>query len=345
MSITPDEARVLLEKISKLHILVVGDVMCWTTTSGATPRACSPEAPVPVVADIARDVGRGPPAAGQCRPQPSPRSAPTPPSPAALAMTMRERSLKADSLYEQNVQPIPIPNGGATIVKTRVMVQHQQLCPSRSRDVRLASPPIKSPPTRSTCCSARSFTGPTPSLSRITPREHDRRRVHRKRSPSSRAPAAANSSRSTRSPAANSPFDLLDLITPNKKESFQLARIEPDPHAPYPSAQICARLHPASSIYAPPRHHARRRRHAARVKTASASRPVKRIPTAAREVFDVSGAGEHTALAALVLALRADADPWKPAGPFRQRRLGRGRRQDRHRHRRDPAELLAYVSP
>src|SRR5580698_10801251 len=53
MSITPDQARALLEKISKLRILVVGDVMLDHYMWGDATRI-SPEAPVPVV-DIARD--------------------------------------------------------------------------------------------------------------------------------------------------------------------------------------------------------------------------------------------------------------------------------------------------
>ncbi|HXA79868.1 MAG TPA: PfkB family carbohydrate kinase [Opitutaceae bacterium] len=68
----------------------------------------------------------------------------------------------------------------------------------------------------------------------------------------------------------------------------------------------------------------------------------KTIPTAAREVFDVSGAGD-TALAALVLALRAGAD-LETAAHFANAasgvvvgKIGTATVT--------PAELLAYVSP
>jgi len=97
-------------------------------------------------------------------------------------------------------------------------------------------------------------------------------------------------------------FHDLDLITPNKKESYQLAGIEPDPHTPFPAAQICARLH---ELY--------HTRHLVitlgedGMLLSEDGRVGKTIPTAAREVFDVSGAGD-TALATLVLALRAGAD-------------------------------------
>src|SRR5258708_38201248 len=53
MSITLDQTGVLLEKISKLRILVVGDVMLDHYIWGDATRI-SLEAPVPVV-DIARD--------------------------------------------------------------------------------------------------------------------------------------------------------------------------------------------------------------------------------------------------------------------------------------------------
>jgi hypothetical protein len=38
-------------------------------------------------------------------------------------------------------------------------------------------------------------------------------------------------------------FNDLDLITPNKREALQLAGIEPSPHAPFPAAEVCARLY------------------------------------------------------------------------------------------------------
>jgi bifunctional ADP-heptose synthase (sugar kinase/adenylyltransferase) len=94
-------------------------------------------------------------------------------------------------------------------------------------------------------------------------------------------------------------FEGLDLITPNKREALQLAGLEPSPHTPFPAAEVCARLH---------------ERHATRhlvvtlgeegMLLSTGGKVRKVIPTAAREVFDVSGAGD-TALAGLVLALAA----------------------------------------
>jgi D-beta-D-heptose 7-phosphate kinase/D-beta-D-heptose 1-phosphate adenosyltransferase len=97
-------------------------------------------------------------------------------------------------------------------------------------------------------------------------------------------------------------FHDLDLITPNRREALQLAGIEPEPHTPFPAAEVCARLH---ELY--------RTRNL--VITLSEDGMLlstdgkigRTIPTAAREVYDVSGAGD-TALASLVLALAAGAD-------------------------------------
>ena len=94
-------------------------------------------------------------------------------------------------------------------------------------------------------------------------------------------------------------FRDLDLITPNKREALQLAGLEPVPHAPFPAAEVCARLH---QLY--------RTRNLVitlgedGMLLSTGGRVVKTIPTAAREVFDVSGAGD-TALAGLALALAA----------------------------------------
>ncbi len=94
------------------------------------------------------------------------------------------------------------------------------------------------------------------------------------------------------------------LITPNRGEAVELAGITDLPHGePYPLAEIARRIH---------------ERYAARllVITLGAEgmaicrngQVESTLPTAAREVFDVSGAGD-TAIAALTAALAAGADP------------------------------------
>jgi D-beta-D-heptose 7-phosphate kinase/D-beta-D-heptose 1-phosphate adenosyltransferase len=93
----------------------------------------------------------------------------------------------------------------------------------------------------------------------------------------------------------------LDLITPNKRESLQLAGIEHSPHVRFPAAEVCARLH---ELYATKNLVITLGEEG--MLLSSGGRILKTIPTAAREVYDVSGAGD-TSLAALVLALAAKA--------------------------------------
>ena len=102
-------------------------------------------------------------------------------------------------------------------------------------------------------------------------------------------------------PKRNLAFHGLDLITPNKRESLQLAGIEPEIHAPYPAKAVCERLH---EIYATK--HLVITLGEEGMLLSAGGRIIKRIPTAAREVYDVSGAGD-TSLAGMVLALAAGA--------------------------------------
>ena len=110
-------------------------------------------------------------------------------------------------------------------------------------------------------------------------------------------------------PKRNLAFHGLDLITPNKRESLQLAGMELAPHARFPAAEVCARLHERYAT----RHLVVTLGEEGMLLSAN-GRVQKVIPTAAREVFDVSGAGD-TALAGLVLALCAGA-PLETAAHF-----------------------------
>jgi D-beta-D-heptose 7-phosphate kinase/D-beta-D-heptose 1-phosphate adenosyltransferase len=102
-------------------------------------------------------------------------------------------------------------------------------------------------------------------------------------------------------PKRNLAFHGLDLITPNKREALQLAGIEWTPHLKFPATDVCARLH---ELYAT--------KHLVitlgedGMLLSAGGKILKTIKTAAREVYDVSGAGD-TSLAALALALAAKA--------------------------------------
>jgi rfaE bifunctional protein kinase chain/domain len=291
MSISVSRARAVLRRIARLRILVVGDVMLDHYIWGDATRI-SPEAPVPVV-DIARDTWTAGGAANVA---------------ANIACLGAQCSLfgfigrdpNGDRLRaivrDLGVDVIQSPGTGATIVKTRVMVQHQQLCrldressPSSyaadpSAAARLLARAVRS-------CDAVVFSDYAKGLltdglvSRLA------------------GMARARGAFTALDPKPKHPlsFSGMDLITPNKREALQLAAIEPAPGAAFPAAAVCARLQERFAT-----------RHVVvtlgedGMLLSTGGRVVKTIPTAAREVYDVSGAGD-TALAALALALASGA--------------------------------------
>jgi rfaE bifunctional protein kinase chain/domain len=292
MSITPSKTRELLEKISKLRILVVGDVMLDHYIWGDATRI-SPEAPVPVV-DITRDSY----AAGGAANVALNLAALGAQAAVAGCVAHDEGGRKLNHILgEHKVVSISIPSAGATIVKTRVLVHQQQLCrlDRESPPAAYRPDPVLIENLLGTAIRAADAVV----LSDYAKGLLDNALFEKI---SSLAHAAGKFIALDPKPRRKLAFHDLDLITPNKKESLQLAGLEADPHAPFPSAQICTRLH---ELY--------RTRYLVitlgedGMLLSENGQVGKTIPTAAREVFDVSGAGD-TALAALVLALRAGAD-------------------------------------
>lgn len=109
-------------------------------------------------------------------------------------------------------------------------------------------------------------------------------------------------------PSRKLAFHGVDLITPNRHEALELAGLsEPVPGEAYPLADVATRIHEAHS----PAH---------LVITLGADgmavchdgQVVETLPTRAREVFDVSGAGD-TVIATLTAALAAGATPVQAA--------------------------------
>ena len=291
MSIPVAKAKALLKRISGLRILVVGDVMLDHYIWGDATRI-SPEAPVPVI-DIARDSWTAGGAANVAI------------NIAGLGARCTvfgfiggdaDGARLGDVLREKGVEAIAAPGKGMTIVKTRVMVQHQQLCrldrespPSAyavdpARAGRLLAKAVGD-------CDAVILSDYAKGLldDRLVERVTRLARAEKKfiaLDPKPKHPLA---------------FSGLDLITPNKREALQLAGMEAAPGAPFPAAAVCSRLH---------------ERHGTRnivitlgedgMLLSAAGRVIKTIPTSAREIYDVSGAGD-TALAGLVLALTSGA--------------------------------------
>jgi D-glycero-beta-D-manno-heptose-7-phosphate kinase len=284
-------ARALLKKIARVRVLVIGDVMLDHYMWGDATRI-SPEAPVPVV-EIARDSFTAGGAANVAL------------NIAALGAKCTVAGLFAPDeagdrltriLRDKRIATISTPGAGATIVKTRVLVQHQQLC-------RLDR---ESPPSTYQIDPAQ-----VEKLFAQAIREHDAIILsdYAKGILSDElvgivtklARAAGKFVALDPKPKRKLHFRDLDLMTPNRREALQLAGIEPEPHAPFPAEEVCARLH---EIYGT--------RHLVITLSedglllSARGKVTKTIPTAAREVFDVSGAGD-TALASLAIALTAGA--------------------------------------
>lgn len=290
--ITPAAAKALLEKISGVRILVIGDVMLDHYIWGDATRI-SPEAPVPVV-DISRDTYT---AGGAANVALNIASLGARCSVAGYFGNDDAGQRLSAILAEKKIETLPTPGSGATILKTRVLVQRQQLCrldrespPGAYRvDWKLAEAKLVDA-IRSHDAVIFSDYAKGILTDDIVARV------------SAVARAANRFVALDPKPKRPLAFSDLDLITPNRREALKLAGITPEPHAPFPAEQVCARLH---ELY--------RTRNL--VITLSEDGMLlsqngkigKTIPTAAREVFDVSGAGD-TALASLVLALTAGAD-------------------------------------
>ena len=281
----------LLKKIARLRILVVGDVMLDHYIWGDATRI-SPEAPVPVV-DIARDSWTAGGAANVALNIASLGASCT----VAGFIGRDEAGEKLTAiLHAKKISTIVAPGEAPTILKTRVLVQHQQLC----RLDREASPAAyRIPPAKIEALLAKEIVRcDAVILSDYAKGILTDELVARV---TKLARVAGKFVALDPKPKRKLAFRDLDLITPNKRESLQLAGIELAPHTEFPAAEVCARLH---ELYATKN----------LVITlgedgmllAAHGKVLKTIPTAAREVYDVSGAGD-TALAALALALAAGA--------------------------------------
>jgi D-glycero-beta-D-manno-heptose-7-phosphate kinase len=279
----------LLKKIAGLRILVVGDVMLDHYIWGDATRI-SPEAPVPVV-DIARDSWTAGGAANvalniadlgaRC-------------AVAGFIGSDAEGIKLTEILHQKKIATLSTPGSGATIVKTRVLVQHQQLC----RLDREAAPTAYEVSGAAAEALLKKEIG---ACNAIILSDYAKGVLTDElvTTVSRLGRAAGKFIALDPKPKRQLKFRDLDLITPNKRESLQLAGIEWAPHTPYPAADVCARLH---------------ERYATKnvvitlgeegMLLSAGGEILKTIPTAAREVYDVSGAGD-TALAALVLALAA----------------------------------------
>jgi D-beta-D-heptose 7-phosphate kinase/D-beta-D-heptose 1-phosphate adenosyltransferase len=281
----------LLKKISKLNVLVIGDVMLDHYIWGDTARI-SPEAPVPVV-DVVRDSYSAGGAANVALNLASLGATAT----IAGFLGRDEAGTRLRGILTgKGITAIGTPGSGDTIVKTRVLVRRQQLCrldrespghvyaiepekieatfekAIKKADAVILSDYAKGLLTDELVGKVSTMAREAGKLLAIDPKPRRKLRFHQP-----------------------------DLMTPNRKEALQLAGLEPEPHQPFPAAEVCARIYEQYR----PKH---------LVITLSEEGMLlshngkvgRIIPTMAREVFDVSGAGD-TAIAALTLGLAAGA--------------------------------------
>ncbi|HCJ11860.1 MAG: hypothetical protein A2Y14_01930 [Verrucomicrobia bacterium GWF2_51_19] len=291
--------KTLLEDIQKLHILVIGDVMLDHYIWGDAHRI-SPEAPVPVV-HIERDSYTAGAAANVALNIASLCARATLLGPIGNDAPGQELSA---ILRRAHVDLLPVgsPDNIATIQKTRVVVRNQQLC----RLDREASP-------HSYNCDSRLDIKPVLKLlenvDAVIISDYAKGFVTESLIQSIQTAAKACHCLIALDPKPKRKlrFRGVDILTPNRSEAYQLADIEEDPHSPFPADLICSKIF---EKYAPDK----------LVITMGADgmliseqgKASHAIPTYAREVFDVSGAGD-TSVAALTLALAAKADIYKAA--------------------------------
>jgi D-beta-D-heptose 7-phosphate kinase/D-beta-D-heptose 1-phosphate adenosyltransferase len=293
-AISPAQTRQLLKKIAGLRVLVVGDVMLDHYIWGDATRI-SPEAPVPVVnrdretdtaggaanvAANAASLGAAVELAGAIG-----RDA----NGGRLLTHLASRNIRFDPGFLQDC---------ATITKTRVVVRNQQLCridaedtPARYRATFASEKAFRCLQHKIAKCHAVILSDyakgllTTELVGKITATV----RKHHGFVSLDPKPAGGNDS------------DGLDLITPNHKEALEMTGLKPDQDG-LDDALVCRRIweqyHPRNLVVT---------LGADGMLLSRQGVPGRRIPTAAREVFDVSGAGD-TVIAALTLALVAGAD-------------------------------------
>ena len=283
----------LIEKISRLKVLVIGDIVLDHYIWGDSTRI-SQEAPVPIVR-VERDTY-------------------APGAAANVALNLTALGARAEicgiigddeagrrlleilkpesvSIVDTFVNP-KVP----TIVKTRVIVRHQQLCRLDREEA----------PTKYAI-------DPKSQLPVIEEKVRTADAViisdYAKGSITAELIAAVQSAaRDKGIPVAYDPkpkrqlkFKGVDLITPNQTEALDLAGIELERHEDFPDQKVCMgiweRHQPKHLIIT---------LGSGGMLLCEEGRVQKRIPTYAREVFDVSGAGD-TVIAALTSALAAGA--------------------------------------
>ncbi len=285
----------LLEKIALLKVVVIGDLMLDHYIRGDTARI-SPEAPVPVVV-VDRDTYA---AGGAANVAVNVRTMGAEVELCGLAgddeagerliKILAERQVAFDSAF--------VSNRHSTIVKTRIIARHQQLC----RFDREA------PPSQYASYIEQmidTIAAKAAGADVVIISDYAKGII----SPAMIA-GVQTAARSARTclvaldpkPKRQLDFSGLDLITPNRLEAIQMAGMEFDPYGEFPDDEVCRRIWE--------RYHTRKlivTLGSDGLLIGEEGRVLRRIPTYAREVYDVSGAGD-TVISASALALAGGAN-------------------------------------
>lgn len=303
-SLTRSRVRSLLAAAREARILVVGDVMLDQFLWGSVSRI-SPEAPVPVVeferesfmpggaANVARNLAAlgapcelfgalGPDAAA-----------------GTLRALLEEQAIRGDGLL--------IERGRQTSLKTRIVAQQQQVV----RVDRESRGPLGDAACRRLLARLEhALTG----AAAVILGDYGKGVVSQRLLDALRSLCRARGVWLSLDPKPVHQLNLhgLSLITPNRKEVFELAGLEDDQRAADPLAdgplrraaeRLLADLRPALLLITLGE---------LGMLLCQRDRPPIHIPTVAQEVFDVSGAGD-TVIATFTLAVAAGASPIEAA--------------------------------
>ena len=282
----------LLENIAKLHVLVIGDLMLDHYIWGDASRL-SPEAPVPVVR-----VGHDTYTAGGA---------------ANVAANLRALGVRVSVVgtfgadahgrtLQANLAERGIACGDAwqndrvaTVVKTRVMCRNQQLCRiDRENAASVYALPEKHVDGLRGAIAAADAVIISDYAKGVVTSELIR---HVQAMARPRQVVALDPK-----PRPELSFSRVTLTTPNKAEALQLAGLSGMADDGFPAAEVVARIH---ERHAP--EHLVVTLGGEGMLLSTGGLPGRRLPTAAREVFDVSGAGD-TVIATMTAALAAGAD-------------------------------------
>ncbi|WP_247237849.1 bifunctional heptose 7-phosphate kinase/heptose 1-phosphate adenyltransferase [Telluribacter sp. SYSU D00476] len=287
----------ILDKISGVRVLVIGDMMLDHYIWGDVHRI-SPEAPVPVVyaerdtytaggaANVSlnlANLGVSTSILGYCGKDEAGRK---------LHAILNKHQVNV--LCKNETEDIP------TIIKTRVIVRNQQLC-RLDREAKQSSYCIETAPRFDDILYAALQSADAVIISDyakgvITQSLIDKLQAFSEENPHILITVDPKPTRQLSYRGAG-------LLTPNRNEALLLAGIpEPYPDHEYPLAEVCSRIH---EKYSPN----------ILVITLGADgmavcqegKVLKHIPTEAKEVFDVSGAGD-TVIATITAAMSAGVD-------------------------------------